>query len=128
MTEPKSKPIWVLYDGDADGLTAAFCAWLKLGDRANYVAVERGTEPPPMPGAAAVFILDFSYSRDEMEKLAGTIPMVQLLDHHRTAEAEIGDLPYCTFDMKQSGCGLAWNYFWPDEPMPAFVAYVQDAD
>jgi oligoribonuclease NrnB/cAMP/cGMP phosphodiesterase (DHH superfamily) len=34
----------------------------------------------------------------------------------------------CFFDMNRSGCGLAWDYFFGNQPMPEFLKRVQDRD
>ena len=36
-----------------------------------------------------------------------------------------GDL---NFDISKCGAVLTWEYFFPDEPVPAFLAYIQDRD
>lgn len=33
-----------------------------------------------------------------------------------------------SFDMRKCGAVLAWEYFFPDQPVPAFLYYVQDRD
>jgi len=75
-----------------------------------------------------VWVVDFSFPRDVTERLAGEARSFHLLDHHRSAAAELGDLPYCTFDMERSGAALAWDTLHPAEPRPWFVDYVQDRD
>lgn len=56
------------------------------------------------------------------------------IDHHIGAEAEYRQLaqenPAFTFifDVKHSGAGLAWQYFFPNEPVPELVKLVEDRD
>lgn len=126
-TEWPAKGVVVLYDGDPDGLTAAFAAWLRFGDEARYIAVARNEVPPPLPGCVALYICDFNYPREQMLALAQQVPFIQLLDHHKTAQDELGDLSFCYFDTTRSAAGIAWEYF-QGTPPPAFVGYVQDAD
>lgn len=128
--------IRVLYHGNCyDGFTAAWAAWRKLGDGAEYLPVGYGQPFPmfPLLDTAAVYILDFSYPRDMLEELHAKLELVpgailRVLDHHKTAESDLSGLPFCTFDMKKSGASLAWKFFHPGEPTPPVVAYAEDRD
>ncbi len=51
---------------------------------------------------------------------------VVLIDHHLKAQETIGDL--FDIDMTKSGCVLAWEWFYPDTPVPLFLQYIQDRD
>jgi uncharacterized protein len=120
---------YVLYDDDNDGFTAAFAAFLKLGaDGVAFIPVNRGDEPPTMPDAERIFVLDFNYSRPVMEEMKNKANEVVLLDHHHSAAKELSGLPYCHFDLAKSAAAIAWEYFFPKQPLPFFFAYVQDAD
>lgn len=126
---------YVLYDADADGFGSAFAAFLKLGESAVYIPVRRGEPPPPMPEANQVYILDFNYPREVMIDMSndfvshlGGEDRVCLIDHHATAQVELGDLPYCHFDTSKSAAVLSWEYFHPDQDVPAFFGYIQDSD
>lgn len=110
-----------------DGFTAAWVAWLKYGDSAEYIAANYGDEPPEALGED-VLILDFSYPRRHLEYMAGVAESIRVIDHHKTAEAELAGLSFCTFDMGRSGAGLAWDVLMPDAPRPALVGYVEDRD
>jgi uncharacterized protein len=119
----------VIYHADCtDGFASAFAAWLKLGNAATYIPAQYGQPSPPAAWEAErVYILDFSYPRSVLEGLAGGRE-VRVLDHHRTAQAELAGLPYVTFDMHKSGAVLSWEFFHPGEPIPALLLYVQDRD
>jgi len=93
---------------------------------------------------ANVYIVDFSFPRDDIVKMAGLARHITVLDHHKTALADLGiDVSWkpsnvdITFDMQRSGCMLAWA--WTQEQrkaagtaelaeVPALYAYVQDRD
>ncbi len=108
----------ILYHANcADGFAAAFAAWLKFGDDAEYIpvqygqpvpeAVARPSRPCQEPSAAAsddkggtpllrsIYILDFSYPAAVLVELAGRpdVEMVVVLDHHKTAQADRTGLP-----------------------------------
>lgn len=118
----------VLYDDDADGFAAAYAAWLKFGSEAEYQAVDRGDEAPDTRGVDRLFVLDFNYPRDTMLLLAQRSRDIVLLDHHASAKEELYDLPFCKFDLTKSAAVIAWEYFHPEESVPMFYGYVQDAD
>ena len=77
--------------------------------------------------SSQVHILDFSYPRETMLELIQK-HRVTVLDHHETAQASIGDLPGCHFDIGHSGAVLAWEHFHPGKPMPQLLSYVEDRD
>lgn len=39
-----------------------------------------------------------------------------------------GSLVYTVFDMERSGAGLAWDFFFPNEPRPALIDRIEDRD
>lgn len=123
----------VLYHGACyDGFTAAWVAHQILGEHADYQAVLYGDPIPPGafdPPKRLVYVLDFSWPRDEMLPLAERADLV-VLDHHKTAAEALRDLPagYIGFDMNRSGCGLTWDYFIPGKQRSALVNYAEDRD
>ena len=143
--------IWY-HGGCRDGFTAAYCAWLVLGDDAEYVPVTHGRPPPKVEEGATVYILDFSYKRPvilELIERLGPDGKLIILDHHASAEKELAGLDRheharaiasahggrahvaIVFDMNKSGARLAWEYFNPyyaPELCPLFVRYVEDRD
>ena len=113
--------------GCTDGFGAAWAAWLELGDQAGYHPASYGDQPPRMKPGSRVYILDFSYPRETMLELVRK-HQVTLLDHHETAQEDIGDLPGCHFDTGHSGAVLAWNHFHGGLPIPQILHYVEDRD
>lgn len=124
--------IYVLYHSKCyDGFGAAYAAWKRLGDTAKYIAVGYGHPPPEMPEATQVFIVDFSYPKDVLLKLAETTE-VTVLDHHKTAQENLeglsGTNPFVVFDMERSGALIAWEFFHPGEPAPILLQHISDRD
>lgn len=103
-------PPIVIYHADCwDGFC---CAWLMhryYPTRCSFHAAHYEELPPNVRGRR-VFILDFSYSRSVLETLAKEAEALIVLDHHKTAEAELAGLPYCTFDMDKSAAQLTWDW------------------
>jgi len=133
--------VYVLFHGFAkdgkgiagcyDGFGAAFAAYKKLGEAAEYIPVAYGQPPPVMDPGSEVYIVDFSYSRDVMLELAGIHQKVVVLDHHKTAEAALKDLEHpnldVTFDMEKSGAALTWRHFHESDE-PWLIRYIEDRD
>jgi len=122
------KDIIVIYhDNCSDGAGAAYAAWTKLGDAAEYVPAHYGNEPPDVTGKE-VYIVDFSYPREVLLDMQQKAKSLLVLDHHKTAEADLKGLDFAVFDMERSGCLIAWNYFRPDELPPKALVFIQDRD
>lgn len=125
----------VLYHNDADGFGAAYAVW-KAADTDEtilFLPVQYGEPFPELPESVEeLFIVDFSYDRDLCIALADKYKLL-ILDHHKTAQTALQDLPFARFDMSKSGAILAWEHFFgPDtdyfEPIPSILQYVQDRD
>ena len=133
MSESPDKPLSgrdptvVLYHADClDGFGAAWALWKKFPD-ARYLPVEHGLSPPSGLDNDHVVMVDFSYPREVIERLAESTASLRILDHHVTAQAALAGLPYAYFDMKKSGAVLAWEWAHP-EPVPWLLQYIQDKD
>jgi oligoribonuclease NrnB/cAMP/cGMP phosphodiesterase (DHH superfamily) len=117
-----------------DGFTAAWAVWLKFPD-AEFVKGIYGQAPPDVTDREVIMV-DFSYKRDVMMKLMAEAKRIVVLDHHKTAEAELEGLDtldakanvYIHFDMNKSGARLAWEYFHEGVEAPTIVKYVEDRD
>lgn len=127
----------------SDGFCAAYLFWKKYPE-AEFIPMNYGMELDISSFAAEddVFIVDFSFKRNILLKLAARVAAVTVLDHHKTAQEELcpdtietGHLlePWpknCDifFDMERSGAMMAWDYLYTDEEPTDIVKYVQDRD
>jgi len=119
----------VLYHGNCpDGFTAAWAVWKKLQGTAEYRPVNYGQPPPDDLAGRDVVIVDFSYPRDALIAMHKIAKSLLVLDHHKTAEADLQGLHFCEFDMDRSGATMAWDHFHPDKPRPDLVSYAEDRD
>ncbi len=135
-SEPPSNITIITHGRCTDGFCAAWVA-RKVFPKAQIYFAHFGECPPDVTNKE-VFMLDFSYKRSILLGMREKAKSLTVLDHHKTAQAELEGLPGCVFDMDKSGAGLAWHYFshfnYPgyhnefDEPMPWVVKYVQDRD
>lgn len=118
----------VIYHANCiDGFTAAWAAWLKYGDEAEYLPASYGDAPPDVTGRT-VLVVDFSYPRDVMIKMNAQAHSLLVLDHHKTAQAALDGLAFATFDMARSGAGLAWDCLHPEKKRLWLIDYVEDRD
>ena len=120
---------YILYHASCyDGFGAAWAAWRKFGDDAKYIPVHYGKPMPELPDGSDVFIVDFSYPRQELLALKARMNSLVVLDHHKTAQQDLAGLDFAIFDMDKPGAVLAWKYFHPAKPVPKLLEYVQDRD
>lgn len=117
----------VIYHANcADGFTAAFIMWTKYPD-AEFIPIQYGDNPPDVTDKN-VFIVDFSFPRKILNIMKQKAKSLVVLDHHKTAKAELTDLDYCIFDMQKSGARLTWEYLFSGTSIPSLIAYVEDRD
>jgi oligoribonuclease NrnB/cAMP/cGMP phosphodiesterase (DHH superfamily) len=121
---------YVLHHGNCfDGFGAAWALEQGIGKafKHTYIPVMYGKPMPELPNAKNVYILDFSYSKPILEKLASQVTQLKVIDHHKTAEEDLKGLPFCTFDLNHSGAVLSWKAF-NKGPVPKLLAYIEDRD
>lgn len=127
-------PLIVHHARCLDGYTAAWAAWVALYRRAELLPAGYGDAAPTDDDVRGrdVYVLDFSYPRAELERIAGAARSLLVLDHHASSRDELADLPFARFDMERSGAAMAWDHFHggpgPLRPRPWIVEYVQDRD
>lgn len=120
-------PDVVLYHAEcADGFGAAWAIWKRFPG-ARFLPVKHGESPPTGLAGLHVVMVDFSYPREILERFAGDIKSLQVLDHHITAEKALAELPYAYFDQQRSGAVLAWEWAH-GTPAPWLLRYIQDKD
>ncbi len=135
------KPLIIYHFPCHDGFAAAYCAWRKFGSDADYYPTNYGKDAPDVRDRN-VYILDFSYPKEIMEKIFATANRTVWLDHHKTAfESYLGEVPsngtfyhddsikHIRLDNHRSGAGIAQTFFFPDEVVPSrLILHVEDRD
>lgn len=121
------------HDNCYDGAGAAWVArkWAIENNHAYALMPQRFDNPPPIFSRVApldIYVVDFSYPREVIEAWRSDGHRVTVIDHHKTAEAALKDLPGTIFDMERSGTILTWYYFYPAIPPPRILEYIQDRD
>ena len=145
------KPLVIYHANCTDGFGAAFAAWLKLGDEAEYLPMEYNPSSHEhiFCHDREVYILDFSFPKPVMDAIFQHAKRVVWLDHHKTAfEMWCKGVPEkgwicqrlnCTEDNpsgnvhielnnNKSGALLAWEYFHPITKVPKLIQHIDDRD
>lgn len=122
------KTVIIYHKNCPDGFAAAFAAWKKFGNRAEYYAVSPN-ELPPMPlRKREIYLLDHCYLTPTLLKLRMANEKVVAIDHHATNAPHARHATEHVFDVKHSGAVLAWQYFHPTKRIPALFRYIEDGD
>ncbi len=142
------------HGGCPDGKAAAWVAWSALGrgrgkgrssfnEEVRYVPVRAGELDPSNDKKGElqqrrlaevegqdVVVLDASFPAAALQRMIAVARSFLVLDHHKSSEQDLHDIPdkHKVFVMGQSGATLAWNFFFPDEPVPRLLRYVEDRD
>lgn len=154
----ETEPPLVLYHANCtDGYGAAYCAWRKFRENAQYMPIQHGEVPTidalsrlPSLYRRQVLILDFSFERSVMLEIMARARQVIWLDHHKSSFDDWCGKGYLTphrqhysesisnahgdavhiieLDNTRSGSRMAWDYLFPDEPLPALIAHIEDYD
>lgn len=123
------KKITVLYHANCpDGFGAAWSAWKKFGENADYIGVEHHVPPPEGLQGKDIYILDFSYDKDTLGALVGRNKRVVILDHHISARSNVESVPEHIFDNDHSGAVIAWHYFHSKKKLPKMLKHIEDVD
>ncbi|MEK7543023.1 MAG: DHHA1 domain-containing protein [Patescibacteria group bacterium] len=123
------KSIVILYHIDCpDGFGAAWVAWKKFGNRAEYIAVQPRILPETKLQGREIYILDNSYPVKTLEALLKNNRRVVVIDHHKSSMMDVKSVPEHVFDLNHSGAVLAWKYFFPQKKLPSLLAYIEDND
>lgn len=139
-----------IYHGNcADGFAAAWAVYERFRRDEQNIDFHAGVygEDPPDVTHKRVLIVDFSYSLTILNTMAMVAKDVLVLDHHKTAAAELdgiagpsswsawadGDFPGklgVVFDMDRSGAGITWDFFFPEtnKTRPPLIDHIEDRD
>jgi oligoribonuclease NrnB/cAMP/cGMP phosphodiesterase (DHH superfamily) len=124
------KSLCIYHANCADGFTAAWVVRKAFGE--DNVEFYPGFYQTPAPDVSDrdVFLVDFSYKRPVLEKMKDQANTITILDHHKTAEADLKDLKgiKSIFDMNRSGARITWDYFFTNENPPELLLHIEDRD
>ncbi len=129
------KKLCIYHGNCADGFGAAWVVRLahlaELGPEGVEFFPGVYQDPPPDVTGRDVILVDFSYKRPALIDMAQKAKSILILDHHKSAQADLVDLPdnvQAIFDMDFSGAMLAWDYYFPNQTAPRLIQHIQDRD
>lgn len=123
------KPL-ILFHGKRcpDGFGAAWAAWKKFGNKAEYQPLEHNEPPPKDMSNREVYFLDYCYSLPVAKELYQKNSHITVLDHHISQKEAIMAAPRHVYVKNHSGAVLAWNFFHPKKRIPKLLEIVEDMD
>lgn len=123
------KEIVVMYHENCpDGFGAAWAAWKKFKERAQYIPVPPRELPQKPLKNKEVYVLDNSFSKKVLGKLAKDNRKVIVIDHHESSKNDILSFPQNVYNKDHSAAYLTWRYFHPLEKVPTVIKYIEDVD
>ncbi len=125
-----TKPLCIYHGNCADGFGAAWVVRKAFGESGvEFFAGKYGDAPPDVSNRV-VYVVDFSYPREVLQKMAESALHVIVLDHHKTAKDQLEGLAdvETVFDMERSGARITWDFFFPDIDPPALILHIEDRD
>jgi hypothetical protein len=152
-----TKPLCIYHAHCADGFAAAWAVRQALGaEHVDFHAADY-QDPPPEVAGCDVIMVDFSYKRPVLQRMARTARSILVLDHHKSAQEDLAGLGIgaeireytwqwwieqvvpemieenreqrigVLFDTERSGAGLTWDFFH-DAARPPLIDHVEDRD
>jgi len=135
MIKPVQPIAFVYHANCMDGFGAAWAAyWFNPQKEHIFFAISYDDVlPENVLACDTIYFLDFAPKRDIILGLRASGKKVIVIDHHKTAQANLEGLDDCIFDMTRSGAALSWLYFdksldRKDPAIPAILRYVEDGD
>ncbi len=100
---------YIYYHADClDGFCAAW-VFSRTFPTSELIPARYGTEVPDN-ACGDVFIVDFSWPRDQLIKLRERCRTLVVLDHHKSAAEALAGLEFCEFDMNRSGARMTLDW------------------
>ena len=120
-----------IYHGNcADGFGAAWVVRKHYGGDVEFFTGKHGDEPPDVADRQVV-IVDFSYKREVIMRMAEVAENILIIDHHKTAFDGLVDLPdnvSTVFNMNRSGAMLTWLVYFSSKTPPLLLEHIEDRD
>lgn len=150
------RPLCIYHGGCEDGFGSAFVVNLFFAGEVDFHYGVYRQDPPDVSGRD-VLLVDFSYERAVLDRMAKQARSIVVLDHHKSAAEDLAafalhdscpgvpswdDVPrllrelearnrppvVAIFDMERSGAGITWDFFHAPRPRPWLIDYIEDRD
>ena len=128
LVDPKDIDVVIYHHPCVDGYSAAFVAKLYVPN-IKLIPKKINNTPINYDDIKGKNVLMVDIVTDDFEEIKSHAKNLIILDHHISNQKKLENISYAYFDMKKSGVGLAWEYFFKnDDKMPLFLKAVQDRD
>ncbi|MEG3034070.1 MAG: DHHA1 domain-containing protein [Aurantimicrobium sp.] len=130
-----TKRVVVFHHDDNDGCCAAWVVkhYYEVTEQdAEVITVPvQYSRPAPLHhlwNDTILYIVDFSYKRDQLLAMKKLVKEIHVFDHHATAKAELEGLDFAKFSDTKAGAGMTWDILFNNQEPPAIVKLVDDYD
>jgi len=123
-------PICIYHGNCPDGFGAAWVIYNKFGNKFDFYPANHSDTIIPDIKYRDVFMVDFSYSVDVINKIKKDSNSLTIIDHHINAVDKLKNIEGINkfLDINHSGCVLTWMYFNKMTVTPTFLKYIEDRD
>ena len=129
MIQKYLKNIVILYHAECpDGFGAAWVAHKRFGDQADYIGVYYNSPVPGGLNDKELYLVDFAYPVEIMKDLLSRNKRVTAIDHHISTQESVKLTRDYLYSVDRSGSVLSWIYFYPKDPVPKMLGYIEDRD
>lgn len=117
----------VYHDNDPDGwMSAAIIK--KEYPNIELIGCIRDRDPEFVSGYDEVYIVDYSFTKEQMDFLKNNNKKLIWIDHHKAIIEKYEGLYEGLQREDKAGAGLTWEYMHPDEEMPLAVYHINNKD
>jgi oligoribonuclease NrnB/cAMP/cGMP phosphodiesterase (DHH superfamily) len=127
IVSPSDIDIVIYHHPCVDGYSSAFVGFKHIGSKLILMPKGFNSSPTNLELVKDKNVLMVDIVTSDFLEIKKVAKNLIILDHHKTNQAALKDIPYAYFDMHKSGVGLAWEYF-TDEKIPLFLECIQDRD
>ena len=125
---PSTPPVLCFYHANCtDGAASAAVIHRKY-PQAELQPMNHGDPITAEVKGKKVFIVDFSFPAEILQKMKAEAAEVLWYDHHKTALPIRDAIGWGDVDLSESGASLTWKKEYPDQSLPTILAYVKDKD
>jgi uncharacterized protein len=116
-----------------DGEASAWAAHRAIqrfntGKQIQVVGCSYQSDLPEVNEGDLIYIVDFSFPRAVLEEWYKRCVAVVVIDHHKTAMANLEGFTAAVFDMNECGATLTYKTLMELPTVPVFLEYVRDRD